>query len=1444
MKKANKFLKLVIIGLLLGSIIGLVYAEPQKISFQTVSNPQQLERFLRTPDWGYGDHLWRGTDTDADTVFDDMFWDTSLARLHFEDDVDIGFGNTSAAPDIRMGWDGSTFDIISSTAGYDIKIGAQTAGIDVIWYADVAGSTVTFTEETCIVNLAGRTLIQFAEQAAPDATDHGTANPPTSTGWLYCKDDGSNSGLYWENDAGAVTQIGPGGGDNTLNAAYDEGGAGSGKAIDVADGAVALSNSEADANPLLTISHTGTADGGGILITQANGSGASIEFENTGTGMDLEGTAQVWYIDVDGSIVGLDLDITGAAGITLQLDETITNSAQSEIAFTDSVSSRGIIFDLDASATAVGLKAVGAVAELQMGAVDDLTGVGTIVFDAASSSITHTSTVDATDLTIAQAGNYNSSLLLTSTGTGADAISLITSAGGIDITVAGAAGGEDIDITADSSINLTSTEADAQAIKLASTGGIDVDAADDINILVTASQAAEDLILGVTGTFDASVLISSAGTGTDAISLQSTDTLGGIDIDAAGDINILVTASVDGEDLLLGTTGTFDSSVLITSAGTGTDAIKLQTTNTLGAIDIDAAGDIDILVTAASDDEDLILATTGTFDCHVSITSSGTAADAFTLATTQGGMDIAVVGAADGHDLDIGLTGAFETSIDINSTGTGADAIILETSDGGIDIIAVADADAEDIDITQTGDFNVSIDISTSGTSPDALRLEATAGGLDVDVVDDIIITMVANANDDDFELIQTGAFNVSISLQTAGTGVDAIDMAASAGGLDIDVWDDINISMLAHADDDDFNLVQTGDFNVSIALATTGTGADAFSLQASAGGLDIDVVDDINITVATTLAADDFNIQLTGATESSIDIHSAGTGADAIILQTTDGGIDILAGADATAEDLDLTLTGAFEVSIDINSSGTGADAIILEASAGGIDILGTATVAGEDIDITLSGAFDASIDLNSAGTGVDALRFEATAGGLDIDVVDDIIITMAATAADDDFELIQTGAQDVSISLQTAGTGADALDMIATAGGLDIDVVDDINITLAATTADDDFNIQLTGAADASIDINSSGTGVDAIILQTSDGGIDILATADADAEDIDITLSGAFETSIDINSAGTGPDAIILEATAGGIDVLATATAAGEDIDITLSGAFEASIDINSSGTGADAIILEATAGGIDILATATVAAEDIDITLSGAFDASIDINSSGTGPDAIILQTSDGGIDILATADADAEDIDITLTGIFDASILISSTGTGTDAIKISTITNAGDIVIDSCDDLTLTATDNIIITTADSDNVDASPTTDGRRLDQVLRCTYKIATHGGTVAAHGLGVYLPDNAIVTTAYYHVITTFTDNADDSATLGFGITSDDAAGIVAAVAIAGGTDQWDVGVFGETIQDGAAANASTITSDVREIIATVADDEIDAGELVLWLHYVVSD
>lgn len=157
--------------------------------------------------------------------------------------------------------------------------------------------------------------------------------------------------------------------------------------------------------------------------------------------------------------------------------------------------------------------------------LDSTSGVVTLnVFDGSTGTITHAADGAADDFTLSLTGAQDSSLIIASSGTAADAMQITASAGGIDISAGGAAAGEDIDITASSSVNVVSTEAAADQFKVdaqgavagnainfettdggillnadgAANGDIGIDAADDLTL-----TAAGDLTLAVTGTVSA-----------------------------------------------------------------------------------------------------------------------------------------------------------------------------------------------------------------------------------------------------------------------------------------------------------------------------------------------------------------------------------------------------------------------------------------------------------------------------------------------------------------------------------------------------------------------------------------------------------------------------------------------------------------------------------------------------------------------------------------------------------------------------------------------------------------------------------------------------------------------------------------------------------------------------------------------------------------------------
>jgi len=127
----------------------------------------------------------------------------------------------------------------------------------------------------------------------------------------------------------------------------------------------------------------------------------------------------------------------------------------------------------------------------------------------------------------------------------------------------------------------------------------------------------------------------------------------------------------------------------------------------------------------------------------------------------------------------------------------------------------------------------------------------------------------------------------------------------------------------------------------------------------------------------------------------------------------------------------------------------------------------------------------------------------------------------------------------------------------------------------------------------------------------------------------------------------------------------------------------------------------------------------------------------------------------------------------------------------------------------------------------------------------------------TVAAHGLAVYIPDNAVITRAWVDVVTTFTSAGADAGTIALHVQAAD--DIVAAIAISDASNVWDAGIHGSKLGFPALADTATETAlvvaalfagsmlkttAVREITATVGGQALTAGKANIYVEFVISD
>ena len=257
---------------------------------------------------------------------------------------------------------------------------------------------------------------------------------------------------------------------------------------------------------------------------------------------------------------------------------------------------------------------------------------------------------------------------------------------------------------------------------------------------------------------------------------------------------------------------------------------------------------------------------------------------------------------------------------------------------------------------------NVDIDGTTQ------ITIDSESGGISIDGTDDSNLTVTGSAKD--LDLAVAGGGTQELRLASAGTGTSAISLTASAGGL----------ALLASGNDSSFRVQDSGkdlDLEVSgggtqeLRLASAGTGASAIHLNASGGGINVDSADTIDID-----AADEITIDTTSA-DGHIAVTSAHTAGQSILISANANAGSIL--------DID---AGIVTMDVQAGISLDGADDSNL-----------TVTGSAKDLDIAVAGGGTQELRLASGGTGASAISLTASAGGITFNCSEGkLILTLAA--------------------------------------------------------------------------------------------------------------------------------------------------------------------------------------------------------------------------------------------------------------------------------------------------------------------------------------------------------------------------------------------------------------------------------------------------------------
>ncbi|MEK7460958.1 MAG: hypothetical protein AAB647_01945, partial [Patescibacteria group bacterium] len=382
-----------------------------------------------------------------------------------------------------------------------------------------------------------------------------------------------------------------------------------------------------------------------------------------------------------------------------------------------------------------------------------------------------------------------------------------------------------------------------------------------------------------------------------------------------------------------------------------------------------------------------------------------------------------------------------------------------------------------------------------TGTGADALQVTASAGGM--------VMTSAGSIAYDGGTTDRTTDF-VTMDLDVNSASVDGlyIDLDIGTALSAAEVANAINIDVTGLAGDDVTSLLNgillTGD-TTSAGLVTAVNLAGAWdndlTLQNGAAVRNSTNNDVAVVENGRTLTMDfDRTAGVSLDSASLIEVQSTANGAGAVELESTLGGINILASGAGTGEDIVLTATGS---SITASATEAVVDAVTLFANAEG----GSVAIRGGDTAAAIPAEGGNDVYLGAEDDVI-------------IDALDDVRFTM-----DDDFNVTLAAAGNIVLDATTDNT--------TTTGVIDMDVdagnaaVDALNIDLAQT--------------------DGAGAAVDAT-------AIEILLTADdADGDMFGMTITGAatanaaagsYEAGLVIdnqeNNAGSMPDGILITAT----------------------------------------------------------------------------------------------------------------------------------------------------------------------------------------------------------------------------------------------------------------------------------------------------------------------
>ena len=806
-----------------------------------------------------------------------------------------------------------------------------------------------------------------------------------------------------------------------------------------------------------------------------------------------------------------------------------------------------------------------------------------------------------------------------------------------------------------------------------------------------------------------------------------------LSLNATGASNVTTNS---GTMLLASTDSTATGIVRVTSTGTATNAVDIDTST--GGISIDSVKDSHFTLTSAAP-ATLTMSTSGDVGNKILInTVTSTASDSIQIDSDLGGVRIradGVAGGANGIVMNAIDDSSFTTTdgkltLEVNSAAvtdrlelfntagtdagdSGAGAIDINAVTGGVSIDAVKSSrinmtstTAQTLTILSQGNAGNEILIrDVTSTSGDAVKLQSSAGGVKIDsdgaagTGTGVVMQSVDDSSwttTDGKILVNVNSATVGDNLElvnTAGTadgtsGAGAIDINAVAGGFSIDAVLSSNIKLTSAAPAT-LSMQTAGDVGNKISInTTTSTAGDAISIDADAGGVRV---------IADGAAGGANGIVMTAIDDSSI--------------TTSDGKLTLQVNSATVTDNLELYNT------VGTNDGSTGAGAVDINSVAGGVSVdavkssrVQIASTTAAELLLQTTGNAGNTVRLNTVtSTASNAIEIDSDLGGVRLNsdgvaggangIVMTSIDDSSFTTTDGQLQLHvnSTTETDQLILLNTGGSGVDAVAIDSLAGGISADAVKSSNFSITSTPA---ATITSSSAANPSEVTTSAAHGMtsgDSVTIAGHSG-----STPDINGVHV-ITVTGAstFTIPVNVTVGGTGGSATPAAST---LSISTSGNAANKVSITTATSTLSNAIDIDSASGGirADA--------GLGIVMTAVDDSSwttsngnlTLDVNSSTPADKLTLINTAGTGSDAVLVQAVAGGILVDSTGGAGAGAISIQTTDTTGG--INIATGTAGIPVTIGTATSVttvvGDFVVSgtttTVDTETLTVEDNIIL----------------------------------------------------------------------------------------------------------------------------------------------------